>query len=79
MKVRFRTNLGSIDAANLGLDHRECQYGKVVAVSDAVGKVLTDRGIAEAVEETVKGAAKTPAITAPAAEPSISKPAKESK
>lgn len=79
MKVRFRTNLGSIDAADLGLDHRECQYGKAVNVADEAAEILIARGIAEPAEQTVKGVAKSPAIAAPAVESSLAKPAKESK
>jgi hypothetical protein len=73
MNVRFRTNLGSMDAQAVNhkygadVDFKECVVGAVVNVTEAAAKELCDRGIAELVEPTkVKGEATKPSITAPA-------------
>lgn len=65
MKIKFRVNLGSVDAAGLKLDWSECKQGSELDVSKATGELLCERGIAEPVTETVKGVAKQPSITAP--------------
>jgi hypothetical protein len=66
MFVRFRVNLGSIDAAKLKLDHKQCQLGAEVDVPDAAAEWLCKKGIAEPAERKVKGVAKQPEVTAPA-------------
>ena len=46
--VKFRTNLGSIDASKLGIENwRECKRDAVVEVSDKAAEVLINRKIAE--------------------------------
>lgn len=47
MIVKFRTNLGSRDANQLGLDHTSCQVGCDVDVKDPIAELLIARGIAE--------------------------------
>lgn len=47
MKVRMRTNLGTNDAAALGLKWAECQDGMQVKVPDAVGTHLVSRRMAD--------------------------------
>jgi hypothetical protein len=70
MNVKFRTNLGSIDASAINLkygadvDYRECTVDAVVNVTEGAAKVLVERGIAEPV--SIRGEAKKPEITAPA-------------
>lgn len=46
MKVAFRQNLGSIDAAKFGLNHKECQIGMEAEVSKEAGEALLASGIA---------------------------------
>lgn len=46
MKVAFRTNLGSIDAKKLGLDHKKCQSGKSLDVTKDVAEALQKMGVA---------------------------------
>lgn len=72
MRVRFRTNLGSVDAEALNkrhgctLDCRECIVDAVVVVPAKAGEELLDRGIVAAVEDPpIKGEAKKPEVTAP--------------
>lgn len=50
MKVRFTTNLGSQDAAKLGVDHRECTAGSVLDVGEGFTSVLEKMGLGSAVE-----------------------------
>lgn len=61
MVVRFRLNLGLVDARRLHLDAKECVEGAAVDVGEAAGELLK-RGIAEEVsvmqavpEEPLKG------------------------
>lgn len=44
--VAFRTNLGSLDARNFGLDHTKCLQGDFVEVSPEVADALVKAGIA---------------------------------
>lgn len=53
MIVKFRVNLGSIDAAQVQLDYRQCQQGMELEVESSVGEWLSKRGIAEAVLRAV--------------------------
>ena len=46
MLVKFRTNLGSNDAARFGLDHRECLGGASVDVPQSTGEALCKLGFA---------------------------------
>ncbi len=65
MKVRFRTNLGSRDAAQFELDHTKCTAGAEVSVSNKVGEELDRRGIAEITEQPkVKAVAPAPQLKA---------------
>ncbi len=61
MLVRFKTNLGSIDAAAIGVDYKECLLGMERDISDApvvktkegvisAAQWLVTRGIAEKCE-----------------------------
>ena len=54
MKVRFKCNLGSRDAAGLELDHAKCAAGEELEVSKASAEILAKRGIAEIVSESPK-------------------------
>lgn len=65
MQVRFRVNLGTVDAGAAGLDAKKCQAGMECEVPDAAGEWLVKKGIAVVVK-TIKGVAPAPAITAPA-------------
>lgn len=51
MKVTFRTNLGSIDAKALNLDHKKCQAGASLDVDKEVGEKLIATGVAVAAED----------------------------
>ena len=51
MEVVFRTNLGSRDAVELGLDHTECVIGAKVNVSEETCDNLVARGLVEPVEK----------------------------
>lgn len=46
MLVQFRVNLGSVDAARLELDHKQCLEGSTVTASNFSGRWLVERGIA---------------------------------
>lgn len=61
MKVRFRTNLGSIDAGRIGVDYKRCTYRAEVDVSDDAGKWLVANGIADSLEKPVIVAVGKPA------------------
>lgn len=65
MKVRFRVNLGSMDATALSLDWTKCRSGEELDVNKETGELLCSKGIAEPATESVKGVAKQPSITAP--------------
>lgn len=64
MKVRFRTNLGSRDAVQWGLDHTKCLAGSELEVSSDTAEALQDRGLAEITEKkkSVKAVPNKPAI-----------------
>ena len=47
MVVRFRVNLGSMDAEKLQLNCRECQLGMELKVTKDTAEWLVSRGIAE--------------------------------
>ena len=67
MKVRFITNLGSIDADKLGLDFHKCKVDDVLEVDNVVGDTLVKSGVAEVpTPEQLKAIAKEAAVTAPA-------------
>lgn len=68
MKVTFRTNLGSRDAALLHLDHEKCHEGDSLTVSEEVAKWLADRGIVEPLPEKIVAVAKPVELKAPAKE-----------
>lgn len=51
MKVTFKTNLGSRDAAEVHLDHDECTVGQTVEVKAVVAEWLAKRGIVEPLPE----------------------------
>lgn len=52
MRMRFRVNLGSVDAAKLGLDYTKCSRDSEVDVSNEKAVAfLTERGIAEPVSK----------------------------
>lgn len=92
MKVVFRTNLGTVDANRLSLDHTKCLAGKSVDVNKDVAEELLKLGIVatpdkaeddaivqSAVEEqSRRDAAKEPGIKAVAKEPVVKAPATES-
>lgn len=62
MRVRFKTNLGSIDARKLGLDYTKCQSGMTCEVGDEVGEKLLSGNLATRVAETIKAVPDKPAI-----------------
>lgn len=53
MRVRFRTNLGSRDAAKWGVDFRQCTAGAEVDMDDAAAEWLAKSGIAEVLASKV--------------------------
>ena len=57
MKLKFRTNLGSRDAAQVGLELSQCQCGCEAEVGDEAAQQLIDSGVAE-----MCGEAKSPEI-----------------
>lgn len=66
--VKFRTNLGSRDAAELGLDYEKCQADKVVEVGAKAAESLSKRGIAEWLDEPkqeIKAVPDRPAVADP--------------
>jgi hypothetical protein len=85
MKVVFRTNLGSIDAAKFELDHTKCKVGDTVDVKKEHGEELIKLGIAVASDkadedelvkshreqEERRAAAADPGVRAVAREPDI--------
>lgn len=46
MLVKFKTNLGTNDAARFSLDHRECLGGASVDVPQSIGEALCKLGFA---------------------------------
>lgn len=46
-KVRFRTNLGSIDAAKFGLDFRKCTIDAEAEVGETAAEALSKSGVVE--------------------------------
>lgn len=66
MKVRFKTNLGTMDAKALDLDHSKCCDKCVCDVPEAVGDHLVKRGIAEVVPPAIKAVPPAPEISAKA-------------
>lgn len=46
MIVKFKVNLGSIDAKALDLDFKKCLVGESVECEERAGKWLVNRGIA---------------------------------
>jgi len=58
MRVKFRTNLGSTEAAARHLDYSKSCAGMEADVPDATGEWLVKRGVAEAVDQPVIGLAK---------------------
>lgn len=54
MKVKFRTNVGSRDAAKFDLDFRLCQYGAEVELDDEVAEKVVDCGLAVVVSKRSK-------------------------
>jgi len=45
MRVKFKVNLGSQHAAELGLDHKECVEGAEIDVSAKAAEWLAKKGI----------------------------------
>lgn len=70
MRVLFKVNLGSLDAARFQLDFTKCQTGMEVNVKDEAGAWLVSRGIAVEVPQPVRGISAPPAI-AEASKPTI--------
>jgi hypothetical protein len=63
MRVKFKMNLGSIDADKLGLDYRECQCGMTCEVCEEVGEKLVSGNIARpVVSDDIKAVPDKPAI-----------------
>lgn len=51
MKVKMRTNLGTVDASAIGVDAKQCRDGMVTEVSDAAGQWLVKRRFADELPE----------------------------
>lgn len=72
MLVRFRVNLGSVDAKEVNdktgarLEFQNCQIGAEHDIREEAAEWLIQRGIVEPVDRRVKGVAKQSEITAPA-------------
>lgn len=65
MLVKFRTNLGRMDATELKIeDFEACLVDKAVDIEDAAAEILIARGIAEQPKGKVKGVPPQP-MTAP--------------
>lgn len=64
MQVQFKTNLGSVHAEKIGVDHKQCTCDAVLEVSDDVGAKLCELGVAVALPEK-KTAAKPSPVPAP--------------
>lgn len=69
MQVKFRTNLGSIDAGKLKIDWTKCKLGDVLDVETSVGETLVRSGIAEEIPakplpEKIKAVPKAPEVGA---------------
>jgi len=58
MKVTFRTNLGSRDAVELGLDHHQCTIGASVEVDDRTAESLAARGLVDPLPPKIKSVPK---------------------
>lgn len=82
MKVTFRTNLGSVDAKALNLDHKKCTAGATLDVDKGIAEKLIERGIATTTENAKDDALVTsaqgipdspevPEVKAVAAEPGV--------
>ncbi len=75
MVIKFRSNLGSIDAQALSLKHRtevdftKCTYKACVDFPEVAAKDMVEQGFADAVEAAeppkIKAVAKKPDVTAP--------------
>ena len=63
MRVIFKVNLGSLDAARFQLDFTKCQTGMELEVKDEAGEWLVSRGMATKVApQPVLGVSAPPAI-----------------
>lgn len=47
MKVRMRTNIGTVHAKAIGVDAGKCKSGEEVVVDETAGKWLVDRKMAD--------------------------------
>jgi len=70
MLVRFKVNLGSRDADEIGLEFAKCGAGMLLNVSDKVGAWLVSNGHATESPAEVKGVSDAPSI-ADSTEPTI--------
>lgn len=77
MRVRFKVNLGSIDAKDIGVDYRQCQLGTECDVPEKAGRWLVSKGIATEELPSVRAIPAAPAIaqSQPASIKSDAKPA----
>ncbi len=64
MRVKFKFNLGSIDAAIVGLDFSKCQAGMELEVNDKTHAWLANKNIVDVVLKPVRGVSDAPAIGA---------------
>lgn len=65
MLVLFNVNLGSMDAAKIGVDFKRCTLGTKLEVEANAGKWLVGNGIATDVSPTVPLGVKVEAIPEP--------------
>lgn len=61
MLVKFRTNVGSVDAGEMGLDFKKCQRGMTLEVTDKQASTLIAKKLAEAAR--IEGVAKSAEIS----------------
>lgn len=47
MKVKMRVNLGSVTAAEMKLDYKECTEGQIIDVDSGTAERLVAAGLAE--------------------------------
>lgn len=79
MKIVMKVNLGSRDAARYGLKYQQCTEGSVLTVAEDVGKDMTARRFAAAVEATPKELKAVPEKPSIAAESQEESPKGKSK
>ena len=70
MKIRMKTNLGTVHAKAIGADAATCRSGEELTVSDAAGRWLVDRRMADELPDELPEQAEPPAVQMKAVPPS---------